>query len=67
MEGVALIPGLYASTKDKRRYKRIILTATTVDGLLTIMVSVISYLAYGPFTREIVLMNLSYGIMSNIV
>lgn len=68
MEGVALVPSLYSQTYNKEsKYKLIILSATTLDGILTILVSVIGYLAYGPALREIVLLNLSYGIISNIV
>lgn len=41
--------------------------ATTLDGILTIALSIIGSLAYGNYTREIVLMNLSYGRLSNVV
>jgi hypothetical protein len=47
MEGVALVPGIYASMEVKHRYSSVIVKATTIDGLLTILVSVIGFLAYG--------------------
>jgi hypothetical protein len=47
MEGVALVPGIYASMKLKHRYSSVIVKATTIDGILTILVSVIGFLAYG--------------------
>ena len=48
MEGVALVPGIYASMQLKHRYSSVIVKATTIDGILTILVSVIGFLAYGP-------------------
>jgi len=50
MEGVALVPGIYASMQLKHRYSSVIVKATTLDGILTILVSVIGFLAYGPQT-----------------
>ena len=50
MEGVALVPGIYASMQLKHRYSSVIVKATTLDGILTILVSVIGFLAYGPLT-----------------
>ena len=47
MEGVALVPGIYASMSLKHRYKTVIIRATTLDGIMTILVSVIGFLAYG--------------------
>ena len=42
-------------------------TATSLVGLLTILIAVIGSVAYASNTREIVLMNLSYGILSNVI
>jgi hypothetical protein len=67
MEGTALIPGIYASTKEKSKFKYVMFSAVTLDGILSLCVSTIGYLAYGSFIREIVIMNLSYGIASNLV
>jgi len=39
----------------------------TLDGVLTMILSTIGYLAYGQGTRDIVIMNLSYGFISNSV
>jgi hypothetical protein len=67
MEGVALVPGIYASMELKHRYSSVIVKATTLDGIMTILVSVIGFVAYGAMTQEIVLMNLSYGLFSSFV
>ena len=67
MEGVALMPGLYASTKEKSKFQTVVRSAAIADGTLMMLVSIIGYLAYGNSTSEIVLMNLSYGVLSNIV
>ena len=67
MEGTALIPGLYASTNEKKKYKSIFLSAVFLDGLFTMILSTLSYQAYGSNTRDIVIMNLSYGLLSNVV
>ena len=67
MEGVALVPGIYATMSLKHRYKTVIVRATTLDGIMTMLVSVIGFLAYGIHTQEIVLMNLSYGLFSSFV
>ncbi len=50
MEGVALVPGIYASMQQRHRYSTVIVNATTLDGTLTILVSVIGILAYGSNT-----------------
>lgn len=67
MEGTALVPSIYASTQHKSYYRSILISAVTLDGFLTMILSVIGYIAYGNKTRDIVIMNLSYGIISNIV
>jgi amino acid permease len=67
MEGIPLIPGIYSSTRNKKSYKSILVTSLCLDAMMTILMSVIAYLAYRDKIREIVLMSLSYGIFSNIV
>ena len=64
MEGTALLPGIYASTQDKISYPCILFSAVTLDGVLTLLVSTVGYLAYGSSIKEIVIMNLSPGIVS---
>ncbi len=59
MEGTPLVAGIYASTSDKPGYKWVLFGAITTAGILNLMVSVISYLAYGTTVKEIVIMNLS--------
>lgn len=67
MEGTALVPGIYASTRDKKAYSKIIVGALSLDGALSILLSFVGYLAYREKVRDIVLMNLSYGIVANVV
>ena len=67
MEGVALVPSLYASTRFRSKYKYVLYGAIIAAGALNIIISVTAYSAYGEFTRSIVLMNLSYGLVSNSV
>lgn len=67
MEGVALVPSLYASTRFRSKYKYTMYGAILAAGTLNILISVTAYTAYGTFTRSIVLMNLSYGLLSNSV
>ena len=50
MEAVAIIPGIYASMENKEIYSKILIRATSLDGILTILVSVIALLAYGERT-----------------
>lgn len=59
MEGTPLITGLYASTQDKKSYRWVLFGAIFTAGILNLLVSVISYLAYGSSVKEIVIMNLS--------
>ncbi len=47
MEAVAIVPGIHASMQNKNLYSKVIVNATNLDGLLTIIVSVIGFLAYG--------------------
>ncbi|CDW79405.1 UNKNOWN [Stylonychia lemnae] len=67
MEGTALLPGIYASTQNKKAYRKILISAVSLDGILTMILSSIGYLSYGQGTRDIVIMNLRYGIVSNLV
>lgn len=67
MEGTALLPGIYASTHDKKSFRKVLISAVFLDGFLTMILSSISYIAYGVNVRDIVIMNLSYGIISNLI
>lgn len=59
MEGTPLVAGIYASTQDKKSYRWVLFGAILTAGILNLLVSVISYLAYGSSVKEIVIMNLS--------
>eukprot|EP00347_Sterkiella_histriomuscorum_P016160 403354253 len=67
MEGTAILPGIYASTFDKKSYRNILGSAVFVDGFFTMILSCVAYIAYGNNTREIVIMNMSYGLISNVI
>jgi hypothetical protein len=67
MEGTPLFPGIYASVKHRSTYLHLLIGATTLDGFLGIIISILGYYAYGNNIREIIILNMSYGVISNLI
>ena len=42
-----MIPGIYASTRDKKAFYKVVLMAVILEGILSLILSFLAYLAYG--------------------
>lgn len=65
LEGIAVVPGLYASARKKSQVDQIFKRIYQSSFLVSMTMSVLAYYAHRGGTREIVIMNLRYGVLSH--
>lgn len=64
MEGIAIMPQTLAQARHHDQFISIISIVQYSIGSFSLLFGVLCYLAYGPQTQEIILMNLNYGLLS---
>ena len=66
-EGIPLVPPLYANARSKKNFNTIMRDVTIGVAVLTFFLAPLAVITYGNTLKDIVLLNLDYGILPQFI